>query len=78
MQQKTVLFQLLRRPSNTTRSTDNFVKFKIKCNERIPDLSVHYSLVTNYFPDQEATEVSEMIRLEKKYQISGTVGDQVS
>ena len=31
-----------------------------------------------HFSAQEATEVSEMIRLEKKYKISGTVGDQVS
>ena len=31
-----------------------------------------------HFSAQEATEVSEMISLEKKYKISGTVGDQVS
>ena len=29
-----------------------------------------------YFSGQEATEVEEMIRLEEKYKISGTVGDQ--
>ena len=30
-----------------------------------------------YFSGQGATEVEEMIRLEEKYKISGTVGDQV-